>query len=112
MATKLDQIAKVFNDWIAHKRAIERKMCKEINIKYQDPFADTTVTIMDDHVVVAYDGAGYDYLSTYSTVYNPISNQQVYMGDTNQEKLNKRLHAIDPFLGIENINSWSLGVWL
>jgi hypothetical protein len=110
--TKLEQIAKVFNDWIEDLRAQEKRICNEVGVRYNDPFSDTRVIINETHVLVAYDGTGYDYLSINSAICHPITGEWFRPGEKHQEALNDQLRAIDPELGIENVNSWSLGVWI
>ena len=110
--TNLEQIARVFENFIESKRAIERKMFEEINVSYSDPFADTVITIEKDHVKVTFDGMGYDYLSFQAGVGHPLTGEWIRTGDRNQDRLIQQLKAIDAGLGIENINSWSFGVWV
>jgi|APSaa5957512576_1039674.scaffolds.fasta_scaffold58671_4 hypothetical protein len=109
---KLKAIAAVFEDYLAEQRALNDLINEDLTYKMSDPMADVRINIHDNRVEVTFDGAGYDQLSCESTVADPFSGRIHYVGDETQEKLTKELRKIDPDLYIENINSWSFGVWL
>jgi len=109
---KLKAITAVFENYLAEQRALNDLINEDLTHKMSDPMADVRVNVFDNRVEVTFDGAGYDLLSIESTVENPFTGATCYVGDETQEKFNKELQKIDPELYIENINSWSFGVWL
>lgn len=93
MNKKPERVKKLFEEFLNSKREVEKKLCEEIGMKYEDPFADVRYytdkkmeyehnddaskgwtgvlshivdkTPEDTHLLllVTFDGAGYDYFT-------------------------------------------------
>ena len=109
---KLKAIAAVFENFLAEQRALNDLINEDLTYKMSDPVADVQVNVYDSRVEVTFDGAGYDLLSIESTVENPFTGATCWVGQEKQDSLNVDLRKIDSDLYIENINTWSFGVWV
>jgi len=112
----MERVATVFEDAVEDIRRREREFVElsredGLNLTYRDPCADVRITYDDERVTVTYDGAGHDYFSIESSVELPDGSVN-YIGHKRQEMLGRKLREIDPNLHIENVNGWSLSVWV
>lgn len=99
----IEKVAQVVNGVLDSIRERERKMGEEIGIEYRDPCADCRVIVEDDHVVLTYDGAGYDYFSYHSEFGG-------YTAD--RDALREALDELDGDIYFEDRNNWSLSVYV
>ena len=102
MAT-LRRIRRVVEQFIEERRDRYRNIHEDDN---HDAFADVTVTEESDHVLVTYDGSGYDYLSIESIVWTPDGN--VSGSDETRALLRE---ALPEGCRIEDNNSWSFAIF-
>ncbi len=114
--TKLEQVAQVFTDFIDEKRAIHNEIFEgwrhgEVPFE-MDEVQITQFSDENPRVEVVFDGGGHDSFSSSGGCEDPETGRWITIGADNQERWNEALKAIDPSLYIEEINSWSFGVWL
>ena len=96
--TRKKEAVEIVEKNLDNLREIYRKLEKKTGIELDDPVADVRIIEKDDHVLVTYDGAGYDWFS-YNCEYGMKIRDRLF---TALEK--EGFHA-------EDQNKWSLSIW-
>jgi hypothetical protein len=107
------QVKAIVERFIADEQARFDAFWEECELpRYKgEEFADVRVIEKDNHVLVTYDGAGYDQLSIESYVEVPMPDGS-WEGRSGSEKTRARLAEALPGCLIEDCNSWSLSIWI
>lgn len=95
-STRKKQIIRTIESTLENLRRINRELKEETGLQMDDPVSDVRLIEKEDHILMTYDGVGYDWFS-YNCAYK----------ETRNSLFNKLEKA--GFL-VEDRNNWSLTI--